>query len=93
MQTEVNREHSHTTSLKGLGGFLIYVKKGGWVVSGVMPYFSNNLIFSTFGPKIASLALSRKNLAARLKIIWQSDFDSMLAIFTSSFSPFPIEKT
>ena len=48
------RSHSQIASRKGSGGLLIFVTRGGWVVS----HFRKNLIFSTFGLKILSRVLS-----------------------------------
>ena len=42
--------------------------------------FFSNLICSTFGLKIATVALFRTNVAPILKIVWQSHFDEAMFI-------------
>ena len=53
-----------------------------------MSHFLNNSRLGTFGLKIVNLAFFIINLAAHLKVIWQSYFDTILAILTPSFLPF-----
>ena len=76
---------------------MIFVKKcdeGRWIFLEWMSHCVNKSILGTLGLKIASISLAYSRFASTsIKIIWQSYFGAILAIFTFPISPFPIKNT